>query len=265
MRNQEPAAAAPRTASNAPAEPPNPRADGKRWLPFLNERSPSGRAFEALVRVLILVSVVQFMLETVQELQPYLRWFWWSEVVIVAFFTLEFALRLATAKSRLRYLFSPAGLIDLAAILPFYLMLGDLRWIRGVRLLRVLRVAKLVRYGDAYARLYRAVWSIRHELAVYLGVTVTLLYVAAVGIYYFERDAQPGAFRSVPHAMWWAIVTLTTVGYGDVVPVTLGGRLLTAFILLLSLGIVSVPSALLASAFVKDKAEQSDTKPKSTE
>lgn len=240
-------------------EPPGSLSALARLRTALDEHNASGRAFEKLVALLIVVSILDFTLETVPELGQYSRWFWWSEAVIVGLFTIEFFLRLVTARSRLGYLLSLEGLIDLAAIVPFYIALGDLRWIRGVRLLRLLRMAKLVRYGRAYARLVVAVRSIRHELVVYLSMTGLLVYLAAVGMYYFERESQPDAFRSVPHAMWWAVVTLTTVGYGDVVPVTAGGRAMTAIILVLSLGTVSVPSALLASALVKGREEGRET------
>lgn len=226
----------------------------------LEENSKTTQLIERLVAVLILFSILDFTLESVPDLRRYERWFWWTEAVIVGLFTLEFAVRLLLARRRLRYLFSFEGLIDLAAILPFYLAVGDLRWLRGVRLLRLLRMAKLVRYGRAYSRLVTAVQSIRHELVLYLTMTGIVVYLAAVGMYYFERHAQPDVFQSIPHAMWWAVVTLTTVGYGDVVPVTAGGRAMTAVILVLSLGTVSVPSALLASALVKAReASPEDT------
>lgn len=242
---------------------PSPSTGGKleSLRKMVDERTKVGRAFGKVATWLIVVSILDFTLETVPSLERYGRWFWWSETTIVALFTVEYGIRLAAADRRLRYVFSLEGLIDLAAILPFYLTLGDFRLIRGLRLLRLLRMTKLVRYERAYERLYAALSSIRHELILYLGATGVLVYLAAVGMYYFERDVQPDVFRSIPHTMWWAIVTLTTVGYGDVVPVTAGGRTMTALVLLLSLGIVSVPSALLASALVKDKGRGSPPDP----
>lgn len=145
------------------------------------------------------------------------------------------------------------GLIDFLAIIPFYLSLGalDLRSVRILRLMRLLRIAKLQRYGAAWQRLRLAFSDVKDELAVYFGLTVILIYLASVGIYYCEHDAQPEVFRSVFHSMWWAVSTLTTVGYGDVFPVTVAGKLFTFVILILGLGVVSVPSALIASALMK--------------
>jgi len=143
--------------------------------------------------------------------------------------------------------------IDLAAILPFYLSLGvtDLRVIRILRLLRLLRMAKLRRFALAWCQLRDAFLEVKDELIVHVVLTLGLIFLASVGIYYCEHDVQPEAFRSVFHAMWWVIITLTTVGYGDVYPVTVLGRIFTGIILILGLSVISVPSGLLASALMR--------------
>lgn len=144
------------------------------------------------------------------------------------------------------------GIVDLLAVLPFYVTRTvDLRSIRGIRLIRLFRLFKLGRYSRAIARLKSAFLEVREELVVYVSVTAFLIYISAVGIYYFERDAQPEHFQSVFHCLWWAVITLTTVGYGDVYPVTLGGRIFTFFVVLLGIGVVAVPSGLLASALTR--------------
>ena len=138
------------------------------------------------------------------------------------------------------------------AILPFYVSLGvDLRSVRALRLLRLLRILKLARYSSAIGRFQRALTLAREELLVFLGIAVMLIYLSAVGIYYFENEAQPEQFASVFHSLWWAVVTLTTVGYGDAFPVTLGGRMFTFAVLMAGLGIVAVPTGLLASALAR--------------
>ena len=118
-------------------------------------------------------------------------------------------------------------------------------------MLRIVRLLKLARYNDAIRKFGRAVRSIREELILFLGVSVALIYLASVGIYYFENPAQPKAFPSVPRAMWWAVSTLTTVGYGDVYPVTAGGKAFTTVIPFVGLGVVSIPTGLLASALTE--------------
>ena len=219
------------------------------------------KAFDRAIYILIVASLLQFALETLPEAEPFMSWFIWSERVIVAIFTVEYVLR--TMSGRLTYVLSFYGIIDFLAIMPFYLSLGalDLRSVRILRLMRLLRIAKLQRYGTALKRLRLAFFDIKDELAVYFGLTVILIYLASVGIYYCEHDAQPDAFRSVFHSMWWAVSTLTTVGYGDVFPVTVAGKLLTFVILILGLGIVSVPSGLIASALMKQTKTEEKSAP----
>lgn len=138
------------------------------------------------------------------------------------------------------------------AILPFYLATGvDLRSLRALRILRLFQVLKLARYSAAVQRFHRAFIIVREELALFGLVTAILLFLAATGIYYFEHAAQPTKFASVPHSLWWAVTTLTTVGYGDAYPITTGGRFFTFFVLMLGLGVVSVPAGLVASALSK--------------
>ena len=168
----------------------------------------AGKTFDRIIYLLILLSLFLFALETLPEAERYKAWFAWSERVIVAIFSVEYALR--TASKRLGYVFSFFGIIDLLAILPFYVSLGvvDMRSIRVLRLLRLLRMAKLQRYARAWHRLRVAFVEIKDELTVYFSLTVILIYLASVGIYYCEYDGQPEPFRSVFHSMWWAVATL---------------------------------------------------------
>lgn len=226
------------------------------WLEALTDPdSKIGNAFDRVIYALIVLSLVLFAFETLPEAARYQVWFSWSERVIVAIFTVEYVLRVM--RNRLAYVWSFYGIVDLLAILPFYISFGlvDLRSVRILRLTRLLRLAKLRRFGAAWRRLGVAFAQIKDELAVYFGLTFVLIYLASVGIYYCEHDAQPEVFRSVFHSMWWAVCTLSTVGYGDIYPVTVAGRLLTFVILILGLSIVSVPSGLIASALVKMPAE----------
>jgi voltage-gated potassium channel len=115
----------------------------------------------------------------------------------------------------------------------------------------LIRILKLARYSDAILRFHRAFLIAKEEILLFFFVTVIVLYLAGVGIYYFENEAQPEAFSSVFHSLWWAVATLTTVGYGDIYPVTAGGKFFTFIVLLIGLGIVSVPAGLVASALSK--------------
>jgi len=134
-----------------------------------------------------------------------------------------------------------------AAILPFYVALGvDLRTLRIVRLFRLLRVLKLLRYNRAIKHFSDALHEVHDELLLYLTATGFMIYLASAGIYYFEHIVNPH-FKSIFHSLWWSIVTLTTVGYGDAVPVTIGGKVFTGCLLVIALAIIAVPSGLIAS------------------
>ena len=219
-----------------------------------------GRIFDMIVMGLILVSVITVSIDTLPNLSPRIRAvFSWLEVVIVGLFTIEYALRIGTAPRKLRYAFSFHGLVDVVAILPFYLTLGgvDLRVVRVLQLFRVVRILKLSRYSKAIARFGKAMALAKEEIVLFVGVATALLYLSAAGIWYFEHEAQPEAFASILHSLWWATATLTTVGYGDVYPVTVGGKLFTFVILMCGLGIVAVPAGLVAAALSQVRREKS--------
>ncbi len=217
------------------------------------EDTRAGRYFNLFIKGLIILSLLSFAIETLPDLDPAFKsGLGYLEVIIVAIFTIEYVLRIYVADRKFGFIFSFYGLIDLIAILPFYLAVGlDLRSIRIFRLLRLLRIMKFTRYNQALERLAETFRTIRAELVVFGMITLAVLYVAAVGIYYFENPAQPEHFRSVFHSLWWAVATLTTVGYGDVYPITVGGRLFTFVILMVGLGLISVPTGLIASALTK--------------
>jgi voltage-gated potassium channel len=220
----------------------------------------AGRLFDLTVQALVLISLVSFSIETLPDLSPRTRQILrWIEIATVSLFTLEYGLRLLVADRKLGFVFSFFGIIDLLAILPFYLALGiDLRSIRVIRFLRLFRILKLGRYSEAIQRFHRALLIAREDLILFGVVALILLYVSAVGIYFFEHQAQPEQFASIFHSLWWATVTLTTVGYGDVYPVTVGGRVFTGFVLMLGLGVVAVPTGLLASALSQARQAESD-------
>ena len=210
----------------------------------------AGRLFDIMIQALIIISLVSFSVDTLPNLAASARQILSAvEVGTVAIFTVEYVLRVAIADRRLGYIFSFFGLIDLLAILPFYITSGvDLRAVRAFRLLRLLRALKLVRYSQAIQRFHRAFQIAREEIVLFFSVACILMFLAGVGIYYFENPAQPEVFRSVFHSLWWALATLTTVGYGDIYPITVGGRVFTFFVLMIGVGVVAVPAGVVASA-----------------
>jgi voltage-gated potassium channel len=212
-----------------------------------------GRGFDFFSQFLIVVSLVTFSIETLPDLSESARDILrYTEIVTVIIFTAEYLLRLYVADRKLSFAFSFFGLVDLLAILPFYISTGvDLRSIRAIRLFRLFRILKVVRYSAAIRRFHRALLIAKEEIVLFALVAALLLYLSAVGIYYCENDAQPEAFSSVFHSLWWSVCTLTTVGYGDVYPVTTGGKMFTFAVLATGLGIISVPAGLVASALSK--------------
>ena len=128
-----------------------------------------------------------------------------------------------------------------------------------VRFLRVFRVLKFLRYNQAADRLHRAILIAKEELVLFVILSMILLYVSASGIWYFEREIQPEKFGSVFDGLWWAVATLTTVGYGDVYPVTPGGSFFTFLLLMIGLGIIAIPSGIIASALSKARLEQDES------
>ena len=210
----------------------------------------AGRAFDLAIQGLILLSAALFAIDTLPDLEPDVRALVHrAEIAIVVVFTAEYAARLWVAERRLRFATSFFGVIDLLAVLPFWLGLAlDTRSARLLRLLRLVQLLKLARYSAALRRLKRALAIAREEIVLYVGVTAVLLFLAAAGIWHFEHEAQPEAFASVFSSLWWAVVTLTTVGYGDAYPVTVGGRLFTFALLFVGIGVVTVPAGIVASA-----------------
>ena len=218
--------------------------------------------FEKLIQILIVISLISFAFETLPNLsttwQTVLKF---TEIIIVLIFTIEYIIRISLCRPRLKYIFSFYGVIDILAILPFFLTAGiDIKSIRAFRLLRLLRFVKLLKYNKAIRRLRDALIDAKDELILSGIVDGILLYLASIGIYYFEEEAQPDSFGSVFHSMWWAVCSLTTVGYGDVKPITVGGKIFTGIVLIIGVGIVAMPTAILASSFnnAKKKEKKND-------
>lgn len=224
----------------------------------LNGRNAGlGHYVELFLSAVILYSTIVMGLVTLPGLPEWLREFFFAtDILIVAIFTIEYIARIIVAPKKWSYIFSFYGIIDFLSVAPFYLALIfiglglDLRALRALRLLRLARLFKLARYTQAMDRLTAAWRAVKQEIIAFSITAVIVLYICALVIYQFEHDAQPQVFTSVLDAMWWAAVTLTTVGYGDIYPVTAIGRLLTVVMLFVALGIIAIPTGLVTSAMI---------------
>ena len=211
-----------------------------------------GTAFTAVIQFLILASAIVFVLESdkgVWGLTEYATHFLILDWVFFVLFLAEYALRVYIEPRKRDFIFSFYGIIDLLAILPSLFLVPGFRVLRVLRFLRVFRIFKATRFILAVDRLTAALRGIQQELLALVILSLMLVYLAACGIHYFERDVQPEKFGTIIDSMWWAVVTLTTVGYGDVYPETGGGRVFTALVTLVGVGLIAIPSGLLGIGF----------------
>lgn len=236
------------------------------------------RGFDIFLILLILLNTIAVMASTVPEIHD--KWhpqLYTFEVFSVVIFSLEYLARVWSATSapqtmdyrqppytrpwqqRLRYMFTPMALVDLAAILPFFLSMFITFDLRILRLLRLTRLIKLGRYSRSVNLLYTVIRKEARVLAAAVSVLIIVMVLAATGMYYIEQHAQPEAFGSIPAALWWAINTLTTVGYGDVTPVTPVGKMFSGAITILGVGLFALPAGILASRLSEQLRLRRDT------
>lgn len=185
--------------------------------------------------------------------------FLWSERVVAAIFTIEYVVRWINYKEKIwKYPFSPMAIIDVLAIIPFYVgFFIDLRYLRLVRTLRILRLLKIYRYNTALQSFIKSYHAVKNELGVLLIVIAILIFFSATAVYECERYAQPEVFAKYSDAIWWSVVSLTTVGYGDKFPITESGRIVTAITLIFGLGVFGTFLSLIGSAFIQTMQENS--------
>ncbi|WP_421823758.1 ion transporter [Flagellimonas oceanensis] len=226
-----------------------------------------GKTFSKFIYGLIVFNVFAIILETNEGLRnEYAGLFNTFEYVSILVFSMEYLIRIWVAdvdqngttlfgSKRLGYMFSGYGIIDLIAILPFYLPLVitfDLRIVRILRLFRLLRILKLGKYSKSLKIIKRVLQDTKPQLSVTVFVAWILLVLASTLMFYAENGAQPDKFSSIADSLWWAVATLTTVGYGDVYPVTPLGKVLSAVIALIGIGFIALPTGILSSAFIEN-------------
>ncbi len=233
------------------------------------------RRVDFLIISLILLNITAVILESVtwlrQEFQLVFFYLEWASIIVFSF---EYLFRIWSITEedeysrpiigRIKYFFSVYSLIDLLAIVPAFVPLlikADLRILRGIRLLRLFRILKLTRYNKALSHIKKVIKASKEELIISLFAVLTLLVVASSLMYFIEHDLQPEQFSSIPATMWWGVATLTTVGYGDVYPITAMGKLMAGVMAILGIGIFALPAGILANGFannVQDKQEKEE-------
>jgi voltage-gated potassium channel len=219
--------------------------------------------FDLAIMILIVLNVVAIIIESVPEYEAKIGGIlFWFEIFSVVVFTIEYLLRIyisdmthpsdSRIKSAMKFIFSTYGIIDLLAVLPFYLpffIAIDLRFLRILRLLRFMRVLKITRYNKSLNLIVSVVREKRTELMMTGFLALLVLILASFLMYYIEGETQPENFPNILASFWWAIATLTTVGYGVIVPVTGIGRFIGGIIAVLGIGIVALPTGLLSAGF----------------
>lgn len=220
------------------------------------------RYVDKFIYVLIALNVTAMILESHKSIRDvYGSYFQIFELVSIVIFSLEYIYRLGFAyykygiKGSVQYMFSFFGMIDLISILPFYLnqlVRIDGRFLRILRLFRLTRIFKFGRKSTSLRVFTKALMSVKNELTFTLFLSVLTILFSASAIYYLEYEAQPEKFSSITESIWWATVSLATVGYGDVYPITVGGKVFASIISIVGIGIVAIPTGVISAAFVEE-------------
>jgi voltage-gated potassium channel len=235
------------------------------WYRIIFEaESPGGRLFDILLLIFIILSVIIVALESVDSIEnKYGLWLRRTEWFLTIIFTLEYFARIATSFKPKQYIFSFFGIIDLLAILPTYLSLifagtHALIVIRILRLLRMFRILKLVQFLGEANTLLSAIKNSMPKIIVFIFAVSCLSVIIGTTMYIIEGPEN--GFTSIPRSIYWTIVTLTTVGYGDIAPRTIPGQMLATFIMIIGYGIIAVPTGIVSASFVKEQKSLVDQK-----
>ena len=241
-------------------------ADDEGYLP--------SKIFDIIIMILILESIVSVVLSTFSNIPSSINFVISKlETFSIIIFSVEYILRIWTSdllypskgkiQSRIKYMFSFMALVDLLAILPFYIPFitnVDLRMLRLIRMIRMIRIFKLNRYTKSLSVVGKVLSRKKDQLVSSISVVFILMLISSILMYYFEHDAQPNVFENAFSGLWWAIATLTTVGYGDIYPITVAGKIISAMIALLGIGLVAVPTGIISAGFSEEIEEQKEKK-----
>ncbi|WP_321315291.1 ion transporter [Halarcobacter sp.] len=212
-----------------------------------------GVFFQVLIYLNILISITVMFLETEKTLSEYFTLFEKINMVNIFLFTIEYILRLYSRKNkRIKYMFTPFMIIDLVVLLPFYLTIFniDLGFLRGLRVIRIFKLFRLAKFNE-FDKLIIDIFKEKKEEFLYIVIAIfVLLFTLTPLVYYVESKAQPEVFSSMSTTLWWAVTTFTTVGYGDMYPITTMGRILTTFVSALGIAFYAIPGSIFTSSLL---------------
>ncbi|MCL2762690.1 MAG: ion transporter [Treponema sp.] len=243
------------------------------------DRDKASSLFDWIMMVLIWLNVAVVIIGSVNEIHDKYRvFFTYFELFSIAIFTIDYLLRLWTAPCKftaskyvfvpyIRYIFSFLGVIDLLAILPFYLpffMSIDLRILRILRIFRLLRVLKLSRYNNSFRLIVNVLQRQKEKLYITIFFMIIMILLASSVMYFIENPVQPDKFPNIPATLWWAVATLTTIGYGDIYPITILGKMLGGVIAIMGIGLIAMPSGIISMGLINEYEREKKRRKKKT-
>jgi len=214
-----------------------------------NPDSGIGKVFSFFLVILISLSIFFFIIETTPQGAVYLDYFHQFDIFVITVFAIEYLIRLYLAPHKLKYITSPLAVIDLLVIASFLIALTNFTFLRSFRVLKILQLLKIFRYSETLTQFFKSFKNYRQEFQIFSVSLIVALVIGASGLYYLEREVNP-LLSTIPDAMWWSVVTVSTVGYGDIVPITWGGKILAGIMMFMGLGVIAIFTAIITKMFI---------------
>lgn len=223
----------------------------KNWLNHVlnNHDSKLGQWVGYFLVWLIIISIGFFVIETTDWGHHYYKYFHYFDLFVVTIFAIEYVLRLWVSPRKRQFLTSPLALLDLFVILTFYLSVSNFAFLRSFRVLKILQLLKIFRYSEILTEFFKSFKNYKNELKIFSASLVVALILGSSGLYYLEKDVNPD-LDTIPEALWWAVVTVSTVGYGDAVPLTWAGKALAGIMMFMGLGVIAIFTAIITKMFI---------------